>query len=100
VEGVEKERERISRELHDDIGSRLGSLKRFLPAPHNPQLEKQIDILYDDVRALSLKIAGLQQNILDFVYDTQEKEGRARVAVEQKTPTTDYLLPLTLLPLT
>jgi signal transduction histidine kinase len=82
VEGVEKERERISRELHDDIGSRLGSLKRFLPAPHNPQLEKQIDILYDDVRALShdlappsLKIAGLQQNILDFVYDMQQKEG-------------------------
>jgi two-component system, sensor histidine kinase LadS len=80
VEGVEKERERISRELHDDIGSRLGSLKRFLSTTQTTLLEKQIDTLYEDVRALShdltapsLKLVGLQQNILDFAYDTQQK---------------------------
>lgn len=68
VEGTEKERERISRELHDDIGSRLGSLKRFI---NNHQLqteslEQQIDILCHDVRTMSHQLAPPSMRITGF----------------------------------
>ena len=85
VEGVEKERERIARELHDDIGSRLGSLKRFLDNnSHHSTLQHQIDILCHDVRNMShqlspqsLKIAGLRQLITDLAHTTQQNTGIA-----------------------
>lgn len=68
VEGTEKERQRISRELHDDIGSRLGSLKRFLSDDqhNNALLENQIDILCNDVRAMSHQLAPASLGILNF----------------------------------
>lgn len=78
VEGTEKERERISRELHDDIGSRLGSLKRFISAneTHNKTLEDQIDILCRDVRSMShqltppsMRITGLRQLVQQHIQE-------------------------------
>jgi signal transduction histidine kinase len=68
VEGTEKERQRISRELHDDIGSRLGSLKRFISGneSHSVTLEKQIDILCQDVRSLSHQLAPTSLEMADF----------------------------------
>jgi signal transduction histidine kinase len=85
VDGVEKERERIARELHDDIGSRLGSLKRFLDnSAHSAALQNQIDILCTDVRNMShqlspqaLKIAGLRQLVTDLAETTQQHTGIA-----------------------
>jgi two-component system, sensor histidine kinase LadS len=83
VEGSEKERERISRELHDDIGSRLGSLKRFIAndAAHTQTLEEQIDILCRDVRNMShqlapptLHINGLQQLILQLAEEARVRD--------------------------
>lgn len=80
VEGVEKERERISRELHDNIGSRLSSLKRFFFKSNlTPQAEEQIDILCEDVRTMShqmappsLKIGGLRQLLRKLVLEIKE----------------------------
>lgn len=81
VDGVEKERERIARELHDDIGSRLGSLQRFFTSQaSNVDVQKQINILCDDVRTMShqlsptsLKISGLRQMILDLAEEMQQQ---------------------------
>lgn len=68
VEGTEKERERISRELHDDIGSRLGSLKRFINnnLTQTESLEQQIDILCRDVRTMSHQLAPPSMRITGF----------------------------------
>lgn len=68
VEGTEKERERISRELHDDIGSRLGSLKRFINnnQTQTTSLEQQIDILCHDVRTMSHQLAPPSMRITGF----------------------------------
>lgn len=83
VEGTEKERERISRELHDDIGSRLGSLKRFISTNDTPNktLEDQIDILCNDVRSmshqltpLSMRITGLRQLVQQHIQEVAKHQ--------------------------
>lgn len=80
VDGVEKERMRFARELHDDIGSRLGSLQRFITRDHDPSqtLKKQINSLYEDVRKMShelspplLTLLGLQETIARHIAETQ-----------------------------
>lgn len=79
VQGVEKERERIAGELHDDIGSRLGNLRRMLSSTNvqTDYLEKQIDALTEDVRNIShqlspaaTSIKGLIQMVIGLIHDT------------------------------
>jgi two-component system, sensor histidine kinase LadS len=79
VDGVEKERQRISIELHDDIGSRLGSLKRLLKGTSNELLENKIDYLFENVRAISKNLSSpsliatkLDQRIMDLAYEIEK----------------------------
>lgn len=84
VDGVERERERISRELHDDIGSRLSSLNRFVSTTKpdgNNELQDQIEILCEDVRNMShqlappaLKISGLKNKVFELAAELQTRQ--------------------------
>ena len=79
IEGQEKERERLARDLHDDLGSQLAAIKLHtenLGTEQNPELDKtkqQINNAYEDVRRIShnlmpmsLSKAGLPSAIKDL----------------------------------
>lgn len=81
VEGVEKERSRIAGELHDDIGSRLGNLRRIVGGLQHEQkeyIEQQVEKLSSDVRLLSHQLApsvsrkGLAQAAKELILDFQK----------------------------
>lgn len=82
VQGIEKERERIAGELHDDIGSRLGNLRRLASQPKQENfeyIEKHIESLSDDVRNLSHQLSppamhyeGLTQMVTALISDLQK----------------------------
>ncbi len=59
VQGVEKERERIAGELHDDIGSRLSALQRMVSSNTKNQ-----DVINDQIHTLSEDIRNLSHQIL------------------------------------
>ncbi|WP_406685271.1 ATP-binding protein [Seonamhaeicola sp. MEBiC1930] len=71
IKGEDQERKRISKELHDNIGSQLSYLKRFVSDKFKDEkVNKTIDTICDDVRNLSheispsdLKIVGLESAI-------------------------------------
>jgi signal transduction histidine kinase len=91
VDGVEKERERISQELHDNIGSRLSTLNRFTSSgstAENTKLQEQIEILCDDVRNMShqlspsaLKMAGLKSKIFELAGEL-EKTNNLKIDIQ------------------
>lgn len=77
VAGIEKERERIAGELHDDVGSRLSNLRRLVNLSKTENLEfieNEIATLSDDVRNLShqmlptaMHYKGLAQLVADLI---------------------------------
>jgi len=68
LDGVELERQRISRELHDDIGSRISYLKRMAEAQklNEVALPDQLQDLAEDIRRISHKLAPPQLLANDF----------------------------------
>ncbi len=74
IKGEDQERERIGRELHDNIGSKLGYLKRFVADNiDNNEVNNAIDDICADVRNLSheispsdLKLVGFENTILEL----------------------------------
>ncbi len=78
VSGIEKERERIAGELHDDIGSRLANLTRMirLKKPDTNFIENQVETISTDIRKLShelaspaIKLVGLMPLLTQLVSD-------------------------------
>ncbi len=80
VNGIEKERNRIAGELHDDIGSRLANLIRMIRLKNEPgYLEKQAETIANDVRKLSHELAlpnhagiGLSSLVSQLVADLSQ----------------------------
>ncbi len=80
IDGQEKERERISEELHDNVGSKLSNFKRLFSREYsNKKMDNQIDIICNDVRELShqlmpseIKLVGLPGAISDLIIKYSE----------------------------
>lgn len=74
IKGEDQERQRISKELHDNIGSKLSYLKRFVSDKFKDcEVTKTIDVICNDVRNLShaispsdLKIVGFESAVEDL----------------------------------
>ncbi|WP_136482318.1 7TM diverse intracellular signaling domain-containing protein [Cognatitamlana onchidii] len=67
IKGEDQERRRISKELHDNIGSQLSYLKRFVSDTFkNEQIAQTIDTICNDVRNLSHDISPSDLNIIGF----------------------------------
>ncbi|WP_430467132.1 sensor histidine kinase [Winogradskyella ouciana] len=67
IKGEDKERKRISKELHDNIGSQLGYLKRFVSDKFKDgAVSEAIDSLCNDVRNLSHDISPSDLNFIGF----------------------------------
>ncbi len=81
IKGEDKERLRIGKELHDNIGSQLSYLKRVVSDKFKDKnVEKTIDNICDDVRALSheispssLKFVGFKNTVKELANNISEQ---------------------------
>jgi len=74
IQGEEKERQRIARELHDGINGNLAALKLQLAGVKNGQFDKLLDRTMDEVRTLShnlvpdvVKKFGLEEALQQYM---------------------------------
>ena len=68
IKGEDQERKRISKELHDNIGSQLSYLKRFISDKFKDEtVTETIDVICNDVRNLSHEISPSDLKIVGFV---------------------------------
>lgn len=68
VDGIEKEKLRISEELHDDIGSKLSNLNQFIAHEDNfsNKTRRKIEHIINDVRSISHKLSPNKVTIFSF----------------------------------
>jgi len=73
MQGEERERGRISKELHDNIGSKLSYLKFFVSDVFkNERVNDTIDAICNDVRSLSHEIAPSDLMLVGFETSVSE----------------------------
>lgn len=81
IKGEDEERKRIGKELHDNIGSKLSFLKRFVSDKFkDAEVTETIDAICNDVRDLSheispsnLKIVGFKNAVEDLTKTLSEQ---------------------------
>ena len=81
IKGEDEERKRIGKELHDNIGSKLSFLKRFVSDKFkDDEVTETIDTICNDVRNLSheispsdLKIVGFKNTVEDLTKTLSEQ---------------------------
>ncbi len=81
IKGEDEERKRIGKELHDNIGSKLSFLKRFVSDKFkDDEVTETIDTICNDVRNLSheispsdLKIVGFKNAVEDLTKTLSEQ---------------------------
>ena len=68
VDGIEKEKLRISEELHDDIGSKLSNLNQFIAQENSfsNTTRKKIENIISDVRSISHKLSPNKESFFSF----------------------------------
>jgi signal transduction histidine kinase len=95
VSGVERERQRVSRELHDDIGSRLTALKRTVEQAGEPlaAVAFQVDALAGDVRSLSHQLAPPSLRASDLVKLVESVAHDARQSGIEHVAVSDFDFP-------
>jgi two-component system, NarL family, sensor kinase len=78
IQGEEKERQRIARELHDGINGNLAALKLQLTGIQNGRFDQLIDLTMDEVRTLShnlvpdvVKKFGLHEALQQYITSLQ-----------------------------
>jgi signal transduction histidine kinase len=73
VRGTEQERQRMARDLHDDIGSRISHVKRQMESLHQHELLPEVNRLCTDIRNLSHQLApqAIQFNSLAQLIEQQ-----------------------------
>lgn len=88
VEGLEAERGRVARELHDDVAGRLTALRLALPAMSADEIERSLSGLNESVRSLSHRMlapefekTAVTQLLLEYVRK-----------LRQSIPTVDFRL--------
>ena len=83
INGTEEEGLRISKELHDNIGSRLALIKSGLESyiQDLPKLKNELNSVFNDVKQISnalspnqLQILGFQEAVKSLVLQLQEIE--------------------------
>ena len=83
VQGQEEERKRLGAELHDNVGSRVSSLKRVFSAKHHDKaLEKEFDVVCEEIRNMAhaitpaeIAMVGLPATLEDFLEEVAQAQG-------------------------
>ncbi|KQC30701.1 sensor histidine kinase [Flagellimonas eckloniae] len=80
VQGQEEERKRVGGELHDNIGSKVASLKRLFSAKYSDEkMQKEFDDICEDVRTVAHSITPAEISLvglsgaIDELLETVEK---------------------------
>lgn len=97
IKGENNERKRISKELHDNIGSKLSYLKRFISDTFNDvDATNAIDELCVDVRNLSHEISPSDLNLVGFKMAVSELAQNISNKTSLQVSFNSYQFPATL----
>lgn len=86
IEGIEKEKIRISQELHDDIGSKLSNLNQFVASENvfSTKARNRLEEVINDVRNISHKLTPNNKTLFSFKEQIQNIVEEALVSTNIK----------------